>query len=104
MSNPPKFEMHVRIDDDRCIAFLMGELDLSTAPRYQSAIQPLIGQGNRTLVLNLKGLDYIDSTGIGCILKTLKERDKLKAAYSVEDIPPKIGRLFDMIGMTRFLR
>ncbi|SDE07819.1 anti-sigma B factor antagonist [Paenibacillus sp. UNCCL117] len=84
--------------------FLQGELDLSKVSELRSALDPYIADTSRDLVLNLKDLQYIDSTGIGVIVSVLKARDVLKAHFLVEDIPPKIKRIFDLTGITPFLQ
>ncbi|WP_426449769.1 STAS domain-containing protein [Paenibacillus sp. S-38] len=84
--------------------YLQGELDLSKVAELRCALDTFIADTTRKLVLNLRELQYIDSTGIGVIVSVLKARDVLKAPFAVEDIPPKIKRLFDLTGITAFLQ
>jgi anti-sigma B factor antagonist len=84
--------------------YLNGELDLSVAPQLRSALEPLVNKIDKTLVLNLKDLRYIDSTGIGIIISILKIRDELKAPFVVREIPKSIQRLFDLTGISDFLK
>ncbi|WP_281884682.1 STAS domain-containing protein [Paenibacillus sp. YYML68] len=81
---------------------LSGELDLASAPMFRSIAVPAAANAAE-MRLNLKGLTYIDSTGIGIIVSVLKERQAVGRSLLVEDIPPKIRRLFDMTGLTQFL-
>src|SRR5260370_5054248 len=83
--------------------YLKGELDLSVAPQLRSVLEPLVNKMDKTLVLNLKDLRYIDSTGIGIIISILKIRDELKAPFVVREIPKSIQRLFDLTGISDFL-
>jgi anti-anti-sigma factor len=99
----PKFQLNKEITADSNTLFLKGEFDLSQAAEVRSALDPLVAETNRELVLNLKDLNYIDSTGIGVIVSILKARDVLNAPFRVEAIPPKIQRLFDITGLTPFL-
>lgn len=43
---------------------LAGELDLASAPRVERAVDETLQQGARTLVLDLSGLSFVDSTGL----------------------------------------
>jgi anti-anti-sigma factor len=99
----PKFQLNKVVTVDRNTLFLKGEFDLSQAADVRTALDPLVAETNRKLVLNLQDLNYIDSTGIGIIVSILKARDVLKAPFQVESIPPKIQRLFDITGLTPFL-
>jgi anti-sigma B factor antagonist len=52
-----------------------GELDLSTAPDLQDALADLTGEP-RTVVVDLSGLEFCDSTGLAALLgahKTLSD-------------------------------
>jgi anti-anti-sigma factor len=99
----PKFQLNKEITETSNTLYLKGELDLSQAAEMRSAIDPLVAETGKSLVLNLRELNYIDSTGIGVIVSILKARDVLKAPFHVEAIPPKIQRLFDITGLTPFL-
>jgi anti-anti-sigma factor len=101
--NTAKFELQKQITDQMYILYFKGELDLSQADAVRSSINPLVADASRKLVINLRDLTYIDSTGIGVILSILKARDVLKSSLIVEAVPNKIQRLFDITGLTPFL-
>ncbi len=82
---------------------LKGDLDLSVASDLAEELKPLIAEQNRALVLDLQELQYIDSTGIGIIVSILKARDAMHAPFAVTNIPPKIKRLFDLTGITKYI-
>ena len=98
------FEVFTRRMDGHNVVWLQGELDLSKVSELRATLDPLVANTKLKLVLNLKHLQYIDSTGIGVIVSVLKARDVLHAPFAVEDIPPKISRLFDLTGITPFLK
>lgn len=83
--------------------YLRGELDLSKAEQFRSLVDPLASDSSKTLTINMRDLYYIDSTGIGIFVYLLKKRDNLNAPFFLEDIPPKIKRIFDITGISKFL-
>lgn len=104
MNKPLSFEVYSRRIGESNVVYMQGELDLSKVAELRATLDPFVADTARKLVLNLKYLQYIDSTGIGVIVSVLKARDVLKAPFAVEDIPPKISRLFDLTGITPFLQ
>lgn len=98
-----KFQIEQARSPNGNVLYLLGELDLSTASQFRAAIEPLAQESELMLELNLKQLNYIDSTGMGVIVSVLKTRDQLGAAMTIQEIPPKIKRLFDLTGITKFL-
>ncbi|OMF23451.1 anti-sigma F factor antagonist [Paenibacillus sp. FSL H8-0548] len=88
---------------EQYILHVIGELDLSVVPQLRAALEPVMNKADKALVLNLKQLKYIDSTGIGIIVSVLKLRDELKAPFFVKEVPSPIKRLFDLTGISRYL-
>ncbi len=48
---------------------LIGELDLSCSKRFKAALAESMADGPTDLVLDLRSVTFIDSTGIGLLLK-----------------------------------
>lgn len=54
-----------------------GEVDVFTAPKLRERIVQSIDQGHEKLLVNLDGVGFMDSTGLGTLvggLKRMKER------------------------------
>lgn len=97
-----KFTATTQKTEEICTVFLSGELDLSEAPEFRQVMEPLVENSNIDLVLNLKDLKYIDSTGIGILLSILKVRHGMNAPFYVREVPAQIQKLFDMTGIAKF--
>lgn len=78
---------------------VVGEIDHGTAPRLESAIEAQLNEGSRFLLLDLQGVEYIDSGGISVLLTTLR---RLRNQGWLGVIGPTNGvkRLLDMVGLT----
>lgn len=58
-----------QVDPDITVFVISGRLGLgNTLYSIESAIRKLIDEGSRKLVIDLAGLDYIDSAGIGMLI------------------------------------
>jgi len=56
---------------------LIGDLDMWTLPLAKERVQGLINEGKVNMVLDLERVNYIDSSGLGFFIGTLKKlRDK----------------------------
>lgn len=44
-----------------------GELEIYTAPRLQEQIEAQLSQGQKTLIVNLEQVEFIDSTGLAVL-------------------------------------
>jgi len=76
--SPIDIKVETRTEGDWSIIDVAGEVDVFTAPKLREQILSLVGQGANHLVVNLDGVDFMDSTGLGVLvggLKRLRERD-----------------------------
>lgn len=67
MSTTWAAELVERRSDGATLA-VRGELDIATAPRLRATVGDLMGQGVRHLEIDLDGVTFIDSTGMGALL------------------------------------
>jgi anti-anti-sigma factor len=66
-SEPPPFHLTVEDHEDRLVVAATGELDLATAGALEDAVLPAVRDG-RHVVLDLRGLDFMDSSGVRVIV------------------------------------
>ena len=81
-----RLEIQERQIDDVTVLVLKGEIVLDDGDLLlRKKIHELLDDGRRNLVLNLLGVTYIDSSGVGMIagkLKTVRERGgEMKLAH-----------------------
>jgi anti-sigma B factor antagonist len=62
------FAVALELERDRITVRLTGELDLSTRPELTLALDEAVSAGPRAIVVDLRGLSFIDSTGIVALL------------------------------------
>lgn len=102
MNNDDKFNARTHMNEGNCTVFLSGELDLSVAPDFRMVMEPLVNNSEIDLIVNMKNMTYIDSTGIGILLSILKARHNMEARFTVEEVPEQIQKLFEMTGIAKF--
>ena len=77
---------------------LVGEIDLSSAPRVYSLIWQSSMKGSRSLILNLEELDFMDSSGLQILLR-LREKLRAKKQDIVLVAPkPQIKKILKLTG------
>jgi anti-sigma B factor antagonist len=91
----PRFRFEAIPERDRVRIVPVGELDLATTPRLAEAIDDLRGSGFDHVVLDLRGVTFIDSTGLRLVLNL--QAVALTGALTFELIPgpPAIQRIFE---------
>lgn len=65
--------LETRQSDGRTIVAVGGEIDVYTAPKLRDRISELVSAGNYDLVIDMEGVDFLDSTGLGVLVGGLKK-------------------------------
>lgn len=103
VANANLFYVNQEETETSMILYLSGQLDLSMATYFRSIIDPLATRPDKELTLNLRDLRYIDSTGLGILISVLRTRADLGAAFRVVEVSPKVKRLLDVTGISKFI-
>ena len=78
-----------------------GEIDMATAPRFRQRLLAVISTGVQNVVIDLSGVDFIDSTGLGVLLGAAK---RVRGAGGDIRLVMAGSRLTDLIEITRLDR
>lgn len=84
---------------------LKGELDHHTSANLRQTIDTILHERKEIvhLILNLRDLTFMDSSGIGVILGRYKEIDKKKGQMVICSLNPMIYRLIEMAGVFKII-
>ncbi|MGE5529256.1 MAG: anti-sigma factor antagonist [Patescibacteria group bacterium] len=90
---------------DVLIARAEGDLDLSTAGAFREAIDRHLegADGAAHLVLNMSGLSFIDSSGLGAILGRYRRIGERGGRLVAADVPGHITRLLALSGLQKII-
>jgi stage II sporulation protein AA (anti-sigma F factor antagonist) len=98
--------LQIELESNRktLIVRLKGELDHHTAEAVKVRMEQAISQGQLThIILSLKDLNFMDSSGLGVILGRYKQINAKGGKMVVCDISPAVHRLFEMSGLFKIL-
>ncbi len=80
---------------------VQGEIDVYTSPRVKETINELIEKGHYHLVINLEGVRYIDSTGLGVLIGALKKVREHSGRILLVCTNPQIKKIFNITGLVK---
>jgi anti-sigma B factor antagonist len=92
--------------EDHAVLRLDGELDLASVPLLEAAIEKemISADAPATLVLDLRGLEFIDSTGLRAILLQDKRSGELGQTFALVRGSEQVQRLMQMTRVDEHLR
>ena len=94
-------QIEERIVDDVTILDLKGKMTLGEGDELlKDKINSLIHQGQRKLLLNLEGVPYIDSAGLGEIVRTYTTVSRQGGSLKLVNLTKRIT---DLLSITKLL-
>ena len=80
-----------------------GEIDAHTAPGLKEAIGGSIDHGERKIVVDLEGVSFMDSTGLGVLVSALKRIEHEDGKLRVASASRPILRVMQITGLDKIM-
>jgi anti-sigma B factor antagonist len=77
-----------------------GEVDLSNAAQLTDAIGGASDDGTPKVVLDLADVTFMDSTGLGALVTSLRKIKEKQGTLVLAAIPQQVERLLDITGLS----
>ena len=78
-----------------------GEVDVYTAPRLREKLVELVSEGKYRIVVDLEGVDFLDSTGLGVLVGGLKRLRSHDGDLTLVCTQHRILKVFEITGLTK---
>jgi anti-sigma B factor antagonist len=83
------------------IVELQGEIDLSTSAIFKETVYKVIESGKKDIVINLSGLEFMDSTGLGVLVAALKKTSMEGGSIRLVCNKRSIKKVFIITGLDK---
>lgn len=90
--------------DNYIVLNLTGSLDIYTSIDLKNTIEEKVGEKPMTLVINLDKVSYVDSSGIGTLIKTFNLMEKNNGDFVIANLKPIIEKVFKVAGLTSYFK
>ncbi len=97
-------DLGIEVDEARqpfVVVAVRGEVDIATAPKLREKLVELASQGAQQVVVDLEGVDFLDSTGLGVLIGGMKRLPGLDGDLTLVCTQPRILKVFEITGLNR---
>ena len=95
--------MNLTIDieevNSQAIMTLKGEIDIYTAAKLKKDLNDLVSEQKSDVIVDLKDVTYMDSTGLGTFISALKHSEKAGSKLRLIRANDRLFRLFKVTGL-----
>jgi anti-sigma B factor antagonist len=86
---------------NRTVVEVGGEIDVYTAPKLREQLVELVNEGHYHLIVDMEGVDFLDSTGLGVLVGGLKRVRAHEGSLRLVCNQERILKIFRITGLTK---
>ena len=91
-------------EQDVVVLGLSGRIDASNAGLLEARVLGVIARGERRLVLDLAGVDYMSSAGLRVCLVAAKQLAGVRGKLALAALQDRVAEVFKIAGLSAALR
>jgi anti-sigma B factor antagonist len=85
------------------LLILKGEVDASNSVMLDEAIQKLIQDGSKSILVDGQGLEYISSAGLGVFMSYLEDFHEREIDLKIYSLTPRVYEVFKILGLDQLI-
>lgn len=89
--------------DDHCVLRLEGEVDASNSVELDLAIQQLMADNTKKILVDGSSLEYISSAGLGVFMSYLEDFQDNGVRFAIFGLSNKVRNVFHILGLDQLL-
>jgi anti-sigma B factor antagonist len=90
-------------ESETCLVHLAGELDLESGPALNSEVRRLLASDLETIVVDLCDLEFIDSTGLQCLVRLARAANERRRTLLFTRPRGHVAKVFRLTEINRAL-
>lgn len=96
------FRSKMEVDGDALILTLSGEVDLHSSPQLRATISEMIQNAKPRVILDLSGVPYMDSSGVGTLVEAKRLVEREEARLFLVNPQKRVMGVFEITHLDRF--
>jgi anti-sigma B factor antagonist len=93
--------LSTRAERGRTVVEVTGEIDVYTAPKLREQLAELVDSGRHDIVVDMLGVEFLDSTGLGVLVGGLKRVKQHDGSMNLVCTQERILKIFRITGLTK---
>jgi anti-sigma B factor antagonist len=89
-------EITVTEKDTVAVLTLKGKLDMANAAELKNEVKKQFDRQQRRIHLNMRDVDFINSSGLGTLVSMMKEARVLKGRLTLSNLAPYVSEIFEI--------
>jgi anti-sigma B factor antagonist len=101
---PERLRLHYRLDSGVAVVTVVGEVDVATCGLLREGLLRVVtDESYRGMVINLAGVNFIDSTGLGVLVGVWRRVTATDTCLALAMPSHQVKNILDTTGLTKVL-
>ncbi|MBQ9592081.1 MAG: STAS domain-containing protein [Paludibacteraceae bacterium] len=96
-------ELEIIEEEERTIVNLPERIDTVNAQDFEQSIVSVLEKSEGEVVYDARNMNYISSSGLRVMLKSLQTLQSKKVRFSIANMIPSVKHVFDMTGFSNII-
>lgn len=96
-------ELDITYDERRAVLAVVGDVDVYSVPALRGELLALAAAGHHLIALDLAGLTFLDSSGLGVLVGTMKRALAGGGGLALYAAPEHVLRVLRITGLAKVL-
>ncbi|HEY3331363.1 MAG TPA: STAS domain-containing protein [Capsulimonadaceae bacterium] len=83
------------------VIYVSGDLDTQSAPLLRKALWDLLLNGSQVILLQIDGVEYVDSSGLGILVAALRYANEISGTVAIACPKPRVSRVLRITGLDK---
>jgi len=93
------------VDKDLCrVMYPSGYINAHTVQNFEKVIQTILEENQFRILINCKGMEYINSSGLGVLMGVIEEIQENQGFLYLSDMNETVFNIFDTLGFTHLFK
>lgn len=101
---PDELEIARTSEQGSCVFRICGEVDMRSSPRLRNAIVDAAQSKAIRIVIDLSGVSYMDSSGVGTMVYVKREIEKSGGTLILAGMQTRVRGLFEITQLEKFFQ
>ena len=94
-------EINVQEQGGISICRIVGDIDVNTSPEVKESFDNLIKEKKEKVVVNLKDVNYVDSSGLATLVEVFKNMRAYDGKLKLTNLSSKVMGLFEITKLNK---
>jgi len=91
-----------KVFEDTIIFPVTGSLDIYTSIDFRNYLETNVNQSHKKIIVDMLNLNYIDSSGIGMLIKVLNNFKSANYSFILTRLKPSMEKVFKVAGLSSY--